>query len=86
MPTCDWKIYDPQYCIQIEYKNENRIYEQIQSMRKRWKPRVIRNTRDSPEIINSSYRTISCNKQIKKWYNQNPKRQKGNPKREKRIV
>jgi hypothetical protein len=38
---------------------------------------IIRNTRDSPEIVNILYRTISCNECIPEWYNQNPKRHKG---------
>jgi hypothetical protein len=29
-----------------------------------------------PEIVNTSYRTISCNECAQEWYNQNPKSKK----------
>jgi hypothetical protein len=41
-----------------------------------WRPSVIRNTRDSPDIVNTFYRTTSSNKCIQVCYNQNPKMQK----------
>jgi hypothetical protein len=37
----------------------------------------MKNTQDFPEIVNTLYRTIPCNKCIQEWYNQNPKWQKG---------
>jgi hypothetical protein len=63
----------------IEYKNENRTLS-ISPIKKKTTFEFlmnIRNTWDSPEIVNTSYRTISCNECIQEWYNQNPKIQKG---------
>jgi hypothetical protein len=60
---------------QKENKNKSQIpYEY--KVGEGWRPNVSRNTQDSPEIVNTSYRTISCNECIQEWYNQNPKIQK----------
>jgi hypothetical protein len=92
MSTCVWQRYDPQYCLQSKLESNTKMktghYHKFQSKRKQelklnslWRkgsrPSVIRNTQDSPEIVNTSYRTISCNECIQKCYNQDPKMPKG---------
>jgi hypothetical protein len=57
-------------------QKENKINSQVPYEYKVGVQVLLENTWDSPEIVNTLYRTISCNECIQEWYNQSPKKMK----------